>query len=145
LIDQPEADDLRRQSLGAALVGAGGALLVISPFLQWISVVGIVNINLPQLLDIAGYRGDLGYIVSAIGAVILLGAIALYADGANTAGLGIGSAIIVGLVGVPGTVRLIHVAQQSHGVVTIGPGVVAAGLAELFLLIGGLATPHRSK
>jgi hypothetical protein len=69
----------------------------------------------------------------------------LYADGSGTAAVGIGSAILVGLIGIPGTLRLIHLVQESHGTVMIGPGVVAAGLAEICFLIGGLSGPHRSK
>jgi hypothetical protein len=45
----------RSHQAGSVLVGIGGVLLAVSPYVQWVSVIGLVNINLSQLLILAGY------------------------------------------------------------------------------------------
>jgi hypothetical protein len=129
---------------GSVLVGVGGVLLAISPYFQWVSVIGLININLLQLLILAGYKGGLAYIVSAVGGIVALIAFADYYDGKSSRPLGLCAGIIVGLTGVPVTLHLIHVVNASQGAVSIGPGLVIAGLGEALLLIGGVAATKGS-
>jgi|ERR1039458_3267635 hypothetical protein len=131
---------------GAAsvLVGVGGVLLAVSPFFQWVSVIGLININLSQLLMLAGYNGDLAYLVSGVGAIVTLGAFANYSDGRSSRLLGLLAGLVVGLIGVPGTLHLVHVVNESQGVVSFGPGVVVAGLGEVMLFVGAIAPSKKS-
>ncbi len=136
----------RRQTVGAGLIGAGGCLLILAPFLQWISVVDVVNVNLPQLFELDGYKPDLAYVACGVGVVILMSAISTYLSGDGVSRLGIGSLVLVGIVGVPGTIHLIASVEQSHGAASIGPGVIAVALAEgLFLLGASVAARTRAE
>jgi hypothetical protein len=116
------------------LVGIGGVVLAVSPYFQWVSVIGLININLSQLLILAGYKGDLAYIVSVAGGIVALIAFADYYDGKSSRPLGLCAGIIVGVTGVPETLHLIHVVNASQGAVSFGPGIIIAGLGEAHVL-----------
>jgi hypothetical protein len=113
-------------------------LLAVSPFLPWVSVVGAINLNLSQLIAVTRHSGNLAYIATGVGVAVSVIALMVLSEGENNAVIAALTAVVVGAVGIPGTVHLIHVIQPSGGLVSVGIGLALAGVAELFFIVGAV-------
>lgn len=129
------AEDLRGRSMGRALIALGGVTLAVSPFLTWVKVVLIGNLNLFQLLQDSGHGDALAW-----GAVLAGGIVAVDALGVGvrprTAGVIVGG--IAGAIAVVEFFHLVHDIRQLDGLVTTAYGPWLAVLGCATMVVGGL-------
>ena len=129
----------------ALILVAGGILLAVSPFLAWVRILGLFNVDLFTLLRVAGDPSTWAWVavVAGVGGVVA-GVGSLYEGGETTARVGTAViAVVVLAAGAPGVTRLVHVVTESRGLAGIGPGLVLAGLSEVALVLG-VALPRRT-
>jgi len=117
-----------------ALIGAGGVLLAVSPFLPWIHVVLLGNLNLFQLINLSHGSPGIGYALSAAGvAVALAAALGMPRDGLRAASIAVG--VIAGLLGGDYGIGLIKAVHESNGLASAGTGIAVAILAVILLIV----------
>ena len=129
----------------ALVLVVGGILLAVSPFLAWVRILGLFNLDLFTLLRIAGDSPSWAWIavVAGIG-VAVAGIGSLYESGETISRVGAAAvAVLVLAAGAPGVTRLVHVVTESRGLAGIGPGLVLAGLSEAAVVLG-IAMPRRA-
>lgn len=129
----------------ALILVAGGILLAVSPFLAWVRILGLFNVDLFTLLRVAGDPSTWAWVAVVAGVgVVVAGVGSLYEGGETTARVGAAViAVVVLAAGAPGVTRLVHVVTESRGLAGIGPGLVLAGLSEVALVLG-VALPRRT-
>lgn len=124
--------------MGAALIGLGGLVLVITPFLPWVERHNVLAAIL------AGY-----YLVKYSWVFLLPGPTLMVlvfhfrrshywlkaAAGATAA--------IVGLVASPGIFHILFTIINSGGDLGVGPGLIALMVAEVLLILGAIAPAAR--
>jgi len=137
------AQGFRGWRKGQTLIGLGGVTLAVSPFLTWVKVVLIGNLNLFQLLQASGHHsGDLAW-----GAVLAGGAVALDAwivrAKPRTVGVMVGGS--AGVVAVIEFVHLVHDVRQLDGLVTTSYGPWLAVLGCATMVVGGMFPERRRK
>lgn len=116
------------------LIGVGGALLGASPFLPWIHVVLLGDVNLLQLIDLGHGSPVAGYAVSVAGVGVALAA-ALGLSWTALRTLSITVAVLVGLLGGDYSLGLFRAVQDSKGLASAGIGVAFAVLAVILLIV----------
>jgi len=118
-------------------MGIGGVALGVSPFLTWLRVFLLGNLNLFQLLQAAGKSQLLAW-----GAVVAGGAAAWIAwdtkDPANPRDVGLGVGLGAGALALWALLGLSHDVREAQGLaeVAYGPWVALLGCAAL--VVGGL-------
>ncbi len=129
----------------ALIFVGGGILLAVSPFLAWVRILGLFNVDLFTLLRVAGHPSSWAWLAVVAGAgVVVAGIGSLHEGGETTARVGVGViAAVVVVAGAPGVTRLVHVVTESRGLAGIGPGLILAALSEAALLLG-IALPRRA-
>jgi len=112
--------------------------------MPWIRVVGLFDLDLFQLLRVAG-APEFWAFGSVLAGIVLaifgFGAISNPALDVRT--IGVIAALVVGLAGGLGVARLVNVVSQTNGFLSIGAGVVAAALAESLFIAGAVAASTR--
>lgn len=128
----------------ALVLVVGGILLAVSPFLAWVRILGLFNVDLFTLLRAAGDPSDWAWVAVVIGlGVAVAGIGALYEGGETTARVGAAAvAVFVLAAGASGVTQLVHVVTESRGLVGFGPGLFLAGLSEVAIVLG-VALPRR--
>ena len=103
-----------------------------------------MDLNLFALLHVARESSNWAWLGASAGALVIGAGIAeLYDEGAAAARAASALvAVLVILVGVPGIARLVHVVTESHGLVSIGPGLYLAGLSEIAVVVA-VALPRK--
>jgi len=118
-------------------MGIGGVALAISPFLTWLKVFLLGNLDLFQLLQATGKPQFLAW-----GAVAAGGAAAWIAwdtrDPANPRDVGLGVGLGAGALALWALLSLAHDIREAQGLAEIsyGPWVALLGCAAL--IVGGL-------
>jgi hypothetical protein len=127
---------------GRTLIALGGVTLAVSPFLTWVKVVLIGDLNLLQLLQASGHGGALAWGAVLVGGVVALNVLAV---GAKPRTVGITMGGTAGLVAVIEFVHLVHDIRQLDGLVTISYGPWFAVIGCAMMVVGGLLPERRSK
>ncbi len=116
------------------LVAVGAALIIVSPYLPWIHVVILGDVNLTQLLAAAHSVQAVSYVVSAVGLGLLL--VAVLARSMQTVrvwALTIGSVVL--LFGGYATYGLIRAVSASAGLGAMGIGPIMAVVGSVLLIV----------
>jgi hypothetical protein len=119
------------------LIGLGGLIVAVSPFLAWLHVVFFGDITLLNLLRLAGAQPALAWAGVAIGAGATITAISTGdADPLKAVGLSLGA---IGLVA-SGYVllQLSHDVSEAAGLANVGIGGWAAVAGSSAMLLGGI-------
>ena len=129
----------------ALVLVVGGILLAVSPFLAWVRILGLFNVDLFTLLRAAGDPSSWAWAAVVIGVGVAVAGIgALYEGGETIARVGAAAvAVVVLAAGTSGVTQLVHVVTESRGLVGFGPGLVLAGLSEVAIVLG-VALPRRA-
>lgn len=129
------ADGIPRSNV---LVGIAGVGLAAAPFLPWVHVFIIGNLDLMQLLSAAKDGTWIGYVCSASGAAIALtGFMPIRGRaGADVAALIVAAA--VGLLGATDWTRLVQAVGASDGFGSLGAGALVAAIAVVVMAVGAL-------
>jgi hypothetical protein len=115
----------------------GGSALVISPFLPWVDVILLGNLNLFQLFEAAGHSDALAW-----GAILGGGASAFvgWREGSSkivrATGLGVG--ILGGLLAFYALGNLRHEIREIQGLASVGIGPYIALAGCIAMVVGAL-------
>lgn len=115
------------------LVGVGAALLAISPYLAWVKVLFIGDINLPGLLAAGKMTTLPAYLVTTIGVGLVL-ASALTASVHALRVIAITTGSTLALLGATTVYGLIGAVDATHGLTQVGSGMIVAAAGCIFLL-----------
>jgi hypothetical protein len=125
---------------------AGWLALLACPFLTWIHVVLLGDLNLFQLLVAGGQDTAVAWVVSAIG--LVGAAVTLAVSGRTMRILNLIGSLIVGVLGILNLVEIVQAVSQSSGVASLGIAVLV-GLGGVAAIAGaagvGLGRTHSTR
>lgn len=124
------------------VIGIGAAAIAISPFLPWIHVFILGDLNLLSLLSAAHSSSAIGIGLTAIGIALLLGTY-LSRNPHAIRSWAIAVGVAIGFIGVDVWVSLLRAVHASGGFASVGIGAVVATIGVALLLIGAMVGLNR--
>lgn len=118
------------------IIAAGGAALAISPFLPWVQVVLLGNLDLFQLYDTLGRSGGRAWVAVLAGVVIAFVAVRERSPLVWVAAIGVG--VVGGVLAIVMLESLLREVRAVHGLATVGLGPYVAVGGCVAMVIGGL-------
>lgn len=120
------------------MLGVGGILMALSPYLTWVSVAGFVNVDLFGLVRLASYKQMLAYAPVILGLVLVGSVVISLAYVPVLRALAITYSLMLPILGGLAITKLYRAVTSSQGALHFGIGFIALGAAEVMFIVAGL-------
>jgi uncharacterized protein DUF2510 len=126
------------------VAGCGGAGLVVAPFLPWVSVVFLGDLNLFQLLRVGGHTSGLGWLAVAIGAGVAITAY-LHPKLTTVRVTAFAAGLLAGAYSAIVLTSLVHDVERARGLARVRWGPYVAVAACVAMLVAALLKEKKTR